>query len=498
MSREEIESIPQVGKNIADKIEELVSTGGLSTLQRFLDITPAGVVEMLGISGLGPKKVKTIWFDLEIESVGDLLYACNENRLIKAKGFGAKSQADIKEKLEYFQSSKGKYHYASIADEADRLVNELREIFPDDVISLTGEIRRKMPEVTGIQILSTIPYEDIVAEIELLTDEETYIETYNGFPVTFEETSEHRFGTDLFLGSASEGFLEVADLSPQDEYQSEEEVFEDLEMTYVEPEYREDPHTVQKALQGNLPALIELSDIKGVVHNHSTYSDGLHSVKDMAEACIARGYEYLVMSDHSQTAFYANGLKPDRVKKQWKEIDALNEQYEDFHIFKSIESDILTDGSLDYSEEILKGFDLVIASIHGNLKMDESKATDRLIRAVASPYTTILGHPTGRLLLGRTGYPIDHHAVIDACAEYNVAIELNANPQRLDLDWKYIDYAMSQGVLVSINPDAHSTGQIDYIRWGVEAARKGGLTADYCLNTKGLDDFRSYLAARKS
>lgn len=496
MSREEIEAIPQVGKNIADKIEELLQTGTLSTLQNYLDITPEGVVEMLGIRGLGPKKIKTIWYDLEIDNVGDLLYACNENRLIAAKGFGAKTQADIKQKLEYFQNSKGKYHYANVVTEANKLVEELRERFPDDRVSLTGEVRRKMPELSRIEILSTIPYEDIAEEIELVTDEETYEETYLGYPVTFEETTESRFGTDLFLGSASDGFLERAELSPMDEYEREEEIFEDLQMSYVEPEYREDPHTVDKAMAGPLPELIQLSDIKGVVHNHSTYSDGLHSVKQMADACIAAGYEYFVISDHSQSAFYAQGLKPAEVKKQWKEIDELNKTYKDFKVFKSIESDILNDGSLDYSDDILRQFDLVIASIHSNLRMDEAKATQRLITAIENKYTTILGHPTGRLLLGRVGYPIDHHKIIDACAENGVAIELNANPLRLDLDWEYIDYAMSKDVMISINPDAHSMDQIHYIKYGVEAARKGGLTTDYCLNALSLEDFEQYLQSK--
>lgn len=231
-----------------------------------------------------------------------------------------------------------------------------------------------------------------------------------------------------------------------------------------------------------MPILIEETDIKGVIHSHTTYSDGLHTLREMAEYSKSLGFEYIVITDHSKSAFYANGLKPERVLAQMEEIDALNAELAPFKIYKGIESDILGDGSLDYEEDILKQFDVIIASVHSNLKMDKEKATTRLINAIKNPYTTILGHPTGRLLLSREGYPIDHMAIIDACAEHQVAIELNANPYRLDLDYEWIPYAMEKGVKISINPDAHSKEGIHDIRYGVLAARKGGLTKEMCFN----------------
>lgn len=239
--------------------------------------------------------------------------------------------------------------------------------------------------------------------------------------------------------------------------------------------------------------LITWDQIIGVVHNHTRYSDGAHTISQMAEACIDKGYGYLVISDHSKSAFYANGLTEEKVIQQWSEIDQINNTLNNFHIYKSIESDILSDGSLDYDEDILQGFDLIIASIHSQLGMDKNKATSRLIRAVENPYTRILGHPTGRLLLGREGYPIDHKKVIDACADNGVAIELNANPHRLDLDWKYIEYAMNRNVPVAINPDAHHIDGIDDIQYGVIAARKGGLTTSACLNTLTRQEFDDWL-----
>ena len=267
-------------------------------------------------------------------------------------------------------------------------------------------------------------------------------------------------------------------------------------MAYIPPELREDDYWMGLAKDYALPELIFPEDIKGVVHNHSTYSDGLNTVEEMALECIRLGYEYLVMSDHSKSAFYADGLQVDKVYHQQEEIDMLNAKYPDFRIFKSIESDILSDGSLDYDDDVLNTFDLVIASVHSNLKMDEAKATKRLVTAIENPFTRILGHPTGRLLLARKGYPIDYKKVIDACAANDVVIELNASPHRLDLDWNWIPYAVEKGVMISINPDAHSLKGIQDIKWGVAVARKGGLTVDSCLNTKSLAEFMRWIDSK--
>ena len=247
------------------------------------------------------------------------------------------------------------------------------------------------------------------------------------------------------------------------------------------------------ARKGALPELINPTDIQGVIHSHTTYSDGINSLTEMAEAARAAGYSYIGITDHSKAAFYANGLSVERVLEQMAEIDQLNTQWDDFRILKGIESDILADGSLDYEEDILQRFDFVIASVHSNLRMDEAKATARLLAAIENPYTHILGHPTGRLLLSRPGYPIDHRKVIDACAANQVAIELNASPYRLDLDWTWIPYALEKGVLISINPDAHSIAGIQDIYFGTLAARKGGLTAERCLNARPADEFLAAL-----
>ncbi len=240
-----------------------------------------------------------------------------------------------------------------------------------------------------------------------------------------------------------------------------------------------------------------MDDIKGIIHSHSNWSDGSNTIEEMAKNAIAKGFEYLVISDHSKSAFYANGLQIERIKEQHHYIDELNTQLAPFKIFKSIESDILNDGSLDYGNEILATFDLVIASVHSNLKMSEEKAMQRLIKAIENPYTTILGHMTGRLLLSRKGYPVDHKRIVDACVANHVVIEINANPSRLDIDWRHMDYALEQNVLLSINPDAHSPEGFDDIRYGVSVAQKALLAKEQNLSSFGLQELETYLLNRR-
>jgi len=491
-SGDEIASIKGVGKAIADKIQELIETGSLTAYKRYEEITPPGIIEMLGIKGFGPKKINIIWKELEIDTIGELLYACNENRLVALKGFGLKTQFTLKKQLEYYIDSQGKYLYDSVAQFAFDLEGKINDSFPDDQIALVGLVKRMMPEVKGIEILTTIEDQKIIDAVDgLEMNEEGTMLLYQSYPVYFYETNKENFGSEAFKMNSGDEFLEQIESIP--ESSSEQEVFASLGLAYVYPEYRESGIVYEQSKSNSLPQLIELPDIKGVVHNHSTYSDGLHTVDEMARECMRLGYEYFVISDHSKAAFYANGMSEDRVYQQMEEIDALNKGYDDFRIFKSIECDILNDGSMDYGDEFLKEFEIVVASIHTNLKMDESKANTRLIKAIENPNTHILGHPTSRLLLAREGYPIDHALIIDACAANNMVIELNCNPSRLDLDWTWIPYALEKGVKISINPDAHSKDQIRYIEAGVSAARKGGLTKEMCLNAMNRADFTKWV-----
>jgi DNA polymerase (family 10) len=280
-------------------------------------------------------------------------------------------------------------------------------------------------------------------------------------------------------------------IASKKDYNTEEAIYKAAKLHFIVPEMRED--VAEWDFEGQEGDLVTMKDIKGVVHNHTTWSDGVDSLSDFVNACKKRSYEYVVISDHSKNAHYAGGLKEEKVARQLKEIDELNKGFTKCRIFKSIECDILVSGELDYSEDILKMFDLVIISIHQLLKMDEEKATKRLIKAIENPYTTILGHMTGRQLLIRPGYPVNFRKVIDACAANRVVIEINANPYRLDMDWSHVPYAIKKGVMISINPDAHSIGEIDNIRWGVSAARKGGLTKQMTWNAMTLQKVTKWL-----
>lgn len=503
MEATEISAIKGVGQAIAEKIRELLDTGKMSTLQQYLDKTPPGVQEMLHIKGFGPKKIKVIWEKLGIETIGELLYAVNENRLLELKGFGEKTQNELRQQLQYFLKSRNQFHFATLEKEGQGILEALQKVLPKFKIEFTGAFRRHPNVLESIDLLISSKDEIGAAltqvglqDIQSQSDHLSALSA-NEYPVRIFQCAATEFGSKQFKHSAAPPFMQAfLEKYPNQDFrdlEEETEVFAKVNHPFIPAELREEAWILN---QTTLPELITDADIKGVVHNHSTWSDGLNTLREMAEYTKELGYEYLVMSDHSKSAFYANGLQPERVLAQMEEIDALNQELAPFRIFKSIESDILNDGSLDYSEEILAKFELIIASVHTNLRMDEAKATQRIIKAVENPYTRILGHPTGRLLLSRQGYPLDHHKVIDACAANGVAIELNASPYRLDMDWTWIPYALEKGVLISINPDAHSRQGIHDIHYGVLSARKGGLTAAQCLNAKGVNDFVMWLNSR--
>jgi DNA polymerase (family 10) len=483
---QELEKIEGIGKGIAAKINEMQTTDCLKELDEMTAKTPAGVIDMLGVKGIGPKKVGQLWRELEIESIGELLYACNENRLIILKGFGAKTQEQVKKQIEFFQSNIGKFHYASVEKFAFDLVDSLKKKYNTNFVSLTGEMRRKCEIITKIEIL-------IASENVVNIDE---IENRVGVAIEIITCTENNFYSKLFETTASENF-QLSEIKLNQNFISEEEIFSSNHLQFIEPELRESSQIIILAKENKIPKLIEVSDLRGILHNHSTYSDGVNTLKDMAEYCKELGYEYLGICDHSQSAFYAEGMKPDKVMLQHAEIDELNKKLFPFKIFKGIESDILNDGSLDYTDDILKSFDFIVASVHSNLKMNEEKATARLLKAIENPYTTILGHPTGRLLLSRPGYPIDHKKIIDACAANGVIIELNAHPYRLDIDWRWIPYCLEKGVKISINPDAHEKEGYHDMYFGTCAARKGMLTKEMCFNTLSLNQIEMYFQDRK-
>ncbi|MBK7882540.1 MAG: DNA polymerase/3'-5' exonuclease PolX [Chitinophagaceae bacterium] len=508
LPQEKIFTIKGIGESSGKKIIELLQTGEIKVLKDLLQKTPEGVLEMLHIKGIGPKKIATIWKEMAIETIGELLYACKENRLKLYKGFGEKTQQNVAEIIEFYLNSKGSYLYAAVTAIEPNLTLFLQKIFGADAVLITGNFRTQEEIIEVIEYVIDAPKEKIKENFDKIDDfvligettEYLFFKNINGFKLKLFCCESKNKIEVLFNTTGTEKFIEAfknefGNITA--EVKDEEEIFLNAAIPYIHPCLREDANIISKAKNNNMPALITTKDIKGIIHSHSNWSDGNNTIEEMLLAAKTKGFEYLVISDHSKSAFYAKGLEEQRIREQHLYIDELNDKYPDFKIFKSIESDILNDGSLDYNNEILSLFDLVIASVHSNLKMTEEKAMPRLIKAIENPYTTILGHMTGRLLLSRKGYPVDYKKIIDACAANDVVIELNAHPNRLDIDWRHIYYALEKNVLISINPDAHSIEGFDDIQFGVAVAQKAMITEANNLSSFSREMFEEFIEKRK-
>ncbi len=504
---EKLFGIKGIGESTGKKIIELLTTGELKQLEEIVEKTPPGVMEMLNIKGIGPKKIATIWKEMEIETIGELLYACQENRLKLYKGFGEKTQQNVIETIEFYLKSKGSFLYSQMEMMEEGVKSFFIKIFNEHQIAFTGAYKRQLEIITELEIViddTIINIENKLSAVDdfsLLekSEHELLYRAAEGIKFRLYSCDSKPLIEQAFLKGCSVEFANIFTKKyPQIDYKicrNDEDIFAQAELNFIPACQRENEAIIDIARQQILPPLLSTKDIKGIIHSHSNWSDGGNTLEEMARGAMEKGFEYLVISDHSKSAFYAKGLEVERIREQHLQIDELNPKLAPFKIFKSIESDILNDGSLDYSNDILATFDLVIASVHSNLKMNEEKAMMRLIKAIENPYTTILGHMTGRLLLSRKGYPVDHKKIIDACAANKVVIELNAHPNRLDIDWRHIDYALEKNVLLSIDPDAHSVKGFDDIRYGVLVAQKAMLTKERNLSSFGLKDFELFLAA---
>lgn len=509
-SREKLFTIKGIGESTGKKVIELLETGKLEILNDYIGNTPPGVIEMLHIKGLGPKKINTIWKTMEIDSLGELLYACNENRLTRFKGFGEATQKKIQEGIEFYFSNLGNFLYAELEELFPQIDNYLKKLFSPGKVHVTGKYRRQELIIEELEFVVLEANEAIKPKFQTAQPPELTEETDNSIQYKLRNGLRLRLFTggtnmaeELFRTTGNSGFLKAFsetytsfDFSTSAAGEPDSPVFKHLNLPFIPPSLREDAAIIEMAKNNQLPVLIQPQDIRSIIHSHSNWSDGVNTIEEMAEECIRRKLEYLVISDHSKTAGYANGLKEDRIAEQHRQIDELNRKLSPFRIFKSIESDILGDGSLDYTNDILQTFDLVIASVHSNLGMTEEKANQRLLKAIENPYTRILGHMTGRLLLSRNGYPVNHKLIIETCAANNVVIEINAHPRRLDMDWGWIDYALNKNVLLSINPDAHALDGFDDVKWGVLAAQKGGLTKENNLSSFSLQQFTGWLNSK--
>ena len=503
MPRNKIYGLRGIGDSVGKKVIEILDTGELEALRELINATPAGVLEMMNIKGLGPKKIHMLWKEMHIDTIDDLKEACMTNKLAERKGFGEKTQQKILESISFKEENVGRYMYAEMESFALALQKKLQQKYKEDKIETAGEFRRQMETIELLEYVTTVDGERLKSffdndESELISESDAHIEisANQRLRIKFHIAPRSEFYKKWFYVTGNDRFIQTWDNSiawKDKHYDSEESIFSEAGLPFIPPYLREKEQVLTLARENKIPEVLQTSDIKGLIHSHSNWSDGAHTIEEMAIALIELGFEYLVISDHSKAAYYANGLQEDRIKKQHQYIDELNKKLAPFKIYKSIECDILSDGSLDYNNDVLSTFDLVIISIHSNQDMTEEKAMQRLLKAISNPYATILGHMTGRLLTRRKGYPVDHKTIIDACAEHNVVIEINANPRRLDMDWRWVDYALEKNILLSINPDAHTIDEFANIKYGVLVGQKGGLTPDKNLSSFSKNDFEVFL-----
>lgn len=501
-----LREIKGIGESLDKKITELVTTGTMAYHQELRAKFPDSLFDLFRIPGLGAKRIKALYEELGIRSLGELEYACNENRLITLRGFGPKMQEKVLEGIAFSKRHIGLHLFDEAYEEAQRLRAWLAQDRSVIRLEIAGSLRRRKEVIKDIDILASsntpapLMKRFVEAEgVETITaqgDTKSSIVLQSGIPADLRVVSDEQFPYALAYFTGSKAHNVAMRQRAKDrglklnEYglfrgdtlvrcADEAAIFAGLELPFIPPELREDMGEFDVE---SLPKLVEQQDLIGLYHCHTTYSDGSASIAQIAAAAQERGYRYVVLADHSQSAAYARGLSPEAVLNQHEEVDRLNRKTKGVRIFKGIESDIRTNGALDYDEEVLKRFDLVIASIHSKLDMTEQEATARVIRAVENPYTNLLGHPTGRLLLSRQGYPLDMPKVLDACLANHVAVEINASCHRLDLDWRYLRSAKDRGVKLCIAPDAHSIQAIDDVAYGLGIARKGWLEPRDLLN----------------
>jgi DNA polymerase (family 10) len=526
-------SIKGIGQSIANDITAFSLTGTAPVLDALKEKVPSELVKWLDISGLGPKKIYKIHSELGITTLGELKMACSDGRVASLAGMGEKSAEKILKSIDWMEQFAERCRLDEAETIAMRFKTLLSGLSGVKRIELAGSFRRKLETIGDIDLLIAADATSVNDLFDRFTKHESVIEVLGrgdtkssvrvqeGRQVDLRIVTDDQFDAALmyFTGSKEHnvimrqrardrgmalneyGLFKLTEsgetnFSERIPVYTEEDIYKTLELNWIPPELREDRGEFS-AYEGHKSLnLVQELDIKGILHAHSTYSDGSYSIEQMARACIERGFEYLGLTDHSKTAAYAGGLNEKAVYKQWKEIDALNNQFEKegirFRIFKGIESDILSDGSLDYDADTLNGFDFVIASVHFSLDMEPQKMLERFKRAVENPFTRIVGHPTGRLLLKRDGNPFEMNALIDFATEHNTAIEINASPWRLDLDWRYGRKAEQVGLMSAICPDAHDIEGIDDIRFGVSIARKARFTKERILNTKTIEELEKW------
>ncbi|HZP20729.1 MAG TPA: helix-hairpin-helix domain-containing protein [Bauldia sp.] len=499
-----LRSIEGIGDTIADIVTQLHETGTHPTLEKLRRDVPASVLEMLTVPGLRPDKVTMLYRDLGIRSLAELEAAARADRLKRVKGIGAALQAKIIEGIAVREEAGNARHMNRAADLIAAAQRDLeRSDYRPSRVTPAGDFRRSSELVRDISFVVELP--------EHAGPPETL--AAGGLTVTLTDPA-HAGAALLMATGSAEHLAELRRLAGAKNMElrpeglvrgtkvvaaaSEADIYRALGLDFIPPELREGRGEIELAGRHRLPVLVEENDLRGILHAHTVASDGVNTLEEMADATLARGYQYFGIADHSRSAFYAGGLSLEEIAEQQAEVARLNRKYgRRFHVFHGIESDILVDGALDYPDDVLAGFDFVVASVHSRFKLDEKKQTERILAAVRHPATTILGHMTGRQLLRRAGYDIDVEAVLAACAEHGVAVEINGNPWRLDLDWRWHRRGLELGCMFSINPDAHSIAEIDLTHWGLLIARKGGIPKEHVLNCLSRAEIEAFFRKRR-
>jgi DNA polymerase (family X) len=531
-----LKGVPGLGSTSIKRIEEVVETGHIALYDELVETTPPIKLEMMRIPGVGPKKINVIYNQLHVNSIPELVQACEENKVADLPGFGKKTQDKILQGIAFLAQHAGRFLYPVAEEEASHIYAALREI-PEIVrLQVAGSLRRRRETIGDIDMVASVAdsaSDDVRGKIMDVFTSRPSVQAITGkgetkssvvlssgmnmdlrvvndsqFPYTlhhFTGSKEHHIPlrrralsmnmtiNDYGLFRGKEPHLELVPCK------DETDIYAALGMAYIEPELREDMGEIEAAINATLPVLVQESDLRGVLHVHSTWSDGQNTIREMAEACVMRGFTYLGLTDHSKTAAYAGGLNEEDLRRQHEEIDLLNKEYAGrIRILKGTECDILRDGSLDFTDDVLATLDFVVASIHSLFNLSPEEQTQRMLRAISNRYVDIIGHPTGRILLGREGYTLDLDAVIDAAAEHGVCIEINAHPSRLDLDWRYLHRARDKGIKIPIDPDAHVISGLDDMRYGIGIARKGWLQASDVLNTMSTDALLDFFSSRRN
>lgn len=532
---DKLKGTPGLGPRILQRIEEAVQTDNISYLDELRASTPAIKLEMMRIPGVGPKRINTIYDQLHVNSIAELEQACKDDRVAHIPGFGKKTQDKILQGIAFLAQHADRFLYPVAEEEAEKIRSAL-ETLPQIVrLQVAGSLRRRRETVKDIDMVASVADDAGIEDRRIIMDfftSQPSVQAITGhgdtkssvvltsgiamdlrvvndsqFPYTlhhFSGSREHHIPLRrraLSMGMTINDYGLFKTSSGKEELvpcHDENDLYAALGMDYIEPELREDMGEIEAAIQHTLPVLVQERDLRGLLHVHSTWSDGQNTIREMAEACIARGYTYLGITDHSKVAAYAGGLSEDDLMRQHEEVERLNEEYRGrLYILHGTECDILKDGALDFADRVLARLDFVVASIHSNFQMSQEEQTRRLVRAIANPFVDMVGHPTGRILLSREGYPLDMDEIIDAAARHNTCIEINASPLRFDLDWRFVRKARDRGIKIPINPDAHSLAGIDVMRYGIGVARKGWLRPTDVLNTLEIDELLAFFQQRR-